>query len=229
MFILGLHGPAGAGKDTVADYMVSEHGWTKKVSFSKNLKEICKAVFYLSEYQVEDQRGKMDPFRSKMTFTSGNLGSIMLLMSRTHANYPISNESMQKVRSLVGRELMTPREVLQLVGTDVCRELIPSYHMDCFKNQLDFKSDDHYIITDVRFPNEADMVVNDLGGVVVKLKRDNNEISINRRHASETSLSDWGGFFSLINNDQDGVQTLYTKVDKFIEEELKPWMMKTTQ
>lgn len=41
--IIGLKGPAGAGKDTVANYLVEKHGFTK-VTFAGPLKEICAII-----------------------------------------------------------------------------------------------------------------------------------------------------------------------------------------
>lgn len=41
--IIGLKGQAGAGKDTVADYLVREHNFTK-ITFATPLKEICSII-----------------------------------------------------------------------------------------------------------------------------------------------------------------------------------------
>jgi hypothetical protein len=44
--ILGLVGQKGAGKDTVADYLVREHGFTK-LAFADPVKKVCEAMFAL--------------------------------------------------------------------------------------------------------------------------------------------------------------------------------------
>ena len=41
VFVLGLNGAAGAGKDTVADYLIASRGFDGKASFAANLKEVC--------------------------------------------------------------------------------------------------------------------------------------------------------------------------------------------
>ena len=51
--IIGLFGKKGSGKDTFADYMVEKYGF-QKLSFAGPLKKICKDLFLLSEYQVND-------------------------------------------------------------------------------------------------------------------------------------------------------------------------------
>ena len=42
--ILGVTGLIGSGKDTIADYLVTEHGF-KRVSFAASLKDAVAAVF----------------------------------------------------------------------------------------------------------------------------------------------------------------------------------------
>ena len=44
--IIGLVGRKGAGKDTVADYLVREHGF-KKLAFADPVKKVCEAMFAL--------------------------------------------------------------------------------------------------------------------------------------------------------------------------------------
>lgn len=64
-----------------------------------------------------------------------------------------------------------------------------------------------FVITDVRFPNEAQMV-RDLGGKVYAInaptRTDNSDLDARARaHASETALEDFAGFDGVINNDID--------------------------
>ena len=42
--ILGVTGLIGSGKDTIADYLVTEHGF-KRISFAASLKDAVAAVF----------------------------------------------------------------------------------------------------------------------------------------------------------------------------------------
>ena len=83
-FVLGINGAAGAGKDTLADYLVSKHGWTKKLSFARNLKDLCKKAFDLSEFQVDNQKGKGQDLECPKVFTTDAFGSILYWMYRTH-------------------------------------------------------------------------------------------------------------------------------------------------
>ncbi len=56
--LIGLTGPAGSGKDTVADFLVAKHGFTKLAFADKLRAEICDAydvpVQLLLERQTKD-------------------------------------------------------------------------------------------------------------------------------------------------------------------------------
>lgn len=217
-FILGLHGAAKAGKDTTADYLISEHGWDEKLSFAKNLKDMCQAIFFLSDDDVHTQEGKERLFPTPVTFTQRNLGSVLYWMSQTHKNYPLLKGSREHVATMVGTELTTPRHILQFVGTDICRHIIPTYHLDIVIKKIQDSPDKNFIITDIRFPNEGDLVLDELGGSVVRIVRDTiSDENIDRTHKSETAMLDWGRFTDVIDNQQDGLGFLYEEVNDLLE------------
>lgn len=217
-FVLGLSGPAGVGKDTVADYLISNCGWDGKLAFAHNLKEICKTVFGLTDSDVVSQAGKMRKFNKPRVLTQDRLNSIFILMTKTHRYHPLKKGGKKKVLSLLGTKLTTPRQVLQLVGTEICRELIPNYHVDVIAQQIEAAPEKHFIITDARFPNEGDIVIDRFGGLVVYIDRFDLEAgNIDRTHASETAMLGWGRFGDTINNHREGFSFLYAEVDNFLE------------
>ena len=217
-FVLGLSGAAGSGKDTVADYLISERGWTKKLSFAANLKEMCRRIFYLSHDQINLQEEKARMFATPKEFTQRNLASIMAWMSTTHPQASIPKESMTKVLSLIGTKLDNPRKILQFIGTEFCRTLIPTYHLDCLMQKIEKEPDGFFIITDARFPNEGDLIADKLGGMVARLERPSPEAAqnIDRAHPSETAMLEWGRFGDTINNNREGLPYLYEEVDSFL-------------
>ncbi|MFW5847665.1 MAG: hypothetical protein ACOCVF_01985 [bacterium] len=110
----------------------------------------------------------------------------------------------------------TYREALQYVGTDLLRN---QFHNDVWVNCLFSKykreelgEDRHkgekymvygdypkWIISDVRFPNEAKRI-KELGGILILVKRpETDELAGN--HISETALDDYSGFDEIIYND----------------------------
>jgi hypothetical protein len=93
---------------------------------------------------------------------------------------------------------LTPRKILQLLGTEAGREII---HPNIWVNSLfaDYTTDSNWIITDVRFPNEA-QAIKDRGGIVIRVERPGGESHCGGAHASETALDDYD-FDIVINND----------------------------
>ncbi len=217
-FVLGLNGPAGAGKDTVADYLVATHGWDGKLSFAGNLKKICKRTFQLTDDDINSQEGKMRRFLKPRVLTQTHLNVILNLMVETHRYHPLRKGGKAEVLSLVGTEMRTPRRVLQLVGTDICRALIPNYHVDVLVAQIRANPNKRYIITDVRFPNEGDVVLDAFKGLVAYVDRPNPAAqNVDRTHASETAMISWGRFVDNIDNHREGLDFLYVEVDNFLE------------
>lgn len=53
MIILGILGKKGSGKDTLADYMIQNHGFYKH-TFAGPLKNCCRDLFHLSEDQLHN-------------------------------------------------------------------------------------------------------------------------------------------------------------------------------
>jgi len=108
---------------------------------------------------------------------------------------------------------LTPRKLLQLLGTEAGREII---HPNIWVNALfaDYSKDSNWIITDVRFPNEA-KAIKDKGGILIRINRpqylDNGLVIRKNEHLSETSLDDYDKFDYVIENDGT-VQDLIDKV-----------------
>jgi hypothetical protein len=228
-FILGLHGAAKAGKDTVADYILSEYSWGEKLSFAGNLKEMCKVVFQLTDEDVNTQEGKERPFPQPKTFTQRNLGSVLYWMAQTHSAYPPAKGSREKLKTLIGTELSTPRQVLQFVGTDVCRTVVPSYHGDVVIKKIKDNPDTNFVITDVRFPDEGDLILDDYNGIVVEVLREStSKENIDRSHASETAMQEWGRFTDVVNNQKDGLPFLFAEVNNLLKRH-NLWQETTTQ
>jgi len=216
--VLGIHGNSKAGKDTAADYLIDSCGWDAKFSFAHNLKDMCKRIFVLSDYEVNTQEGKTTAFSSPIKFTTDNLGSVLFLMSMTHAHSKIDPESKAKVATLVGTELLSPRHVLQFIGVDVCRLLVPSYHVDVLVSKILESKVNKVIVTDVRFPNEGDAVLDTLKGLMVSINRPVSAMVGPRgEHISETAMDSWGRFNDVIDNDTEGLSFFYSKINEFLE------------
>lgn len=118
---------------------------------------------------------------------------------------------------------VSPRQVLQYLGTDVIRkgmkQLIPDIQDNFWVNllrikyleKIQFDPNTKVIVSDVRFQNEIDMV-HQMGGIVIKLIRPlNSNIDV---HESEKNIDNLNGEFNIIN---DGtLEELYKKIDEII-------------
>jgi hypothetical protein len=139
--IIGIVGLIGAGKDTVADYLVNFHGY-KRESFANSLKDAVAQVFGWDREMLEG--------RSKQ--------------SREWREAP--DEWWTKRLKMD----ITPRWVLQYWGTEVVRKgFHDDMWVASLENRLRQSTDD-IVITDCRFPNEIKAIRN-AGGKVVRIKR----------------------------------------------------------
>ncbi len=90
------------------------------------------------------------------------------------------------------------RRLLQVMGTEVGRQVLgDNVWVDAVFNQVKANGDQNVVITDARFPNEAEAVkANE--GFIVRIKRPGVE-AINA-HPSETALDEWGFDYAVIND-----------------------------
>jgi hypothetical protein len=187
--IIGLSGYAKSGKDTVAtmiqEYYAESAGsgttytnWQIK-KFSGKLKKIASLLTGISPEKFEDQ-----------SFKESLLGPEW---SNTYLGASFNVETKH----------MSVREFLQKLGTDAVRN---GLHNNAWVNALmaDYLTEESvydlgggmkhvtpaskWIITDVRFPNEA-QAIKDKGGVIVRIDRPGIE-PVNA-HPSETALDNW--------------------------------------
>ena len=141
--IIGICGLIGSGKGTVADILV-EHNF-KKVSFADKLKDGVSTIFGWDRDLLE---GDTDESRQW----------------REQRDDFWSNETEMEV---------TPRLVLQLFGTDCMRDGFNDGVWVSLLKKTILDNPGNYVIPDVRFQNEQQMI-RDIGGEVWWVKRGNN-------------------------------------------------------
>jgi hypothetical protein len=217
--VIGISGRAGSGKDSVAKFLVEKGGWDHKIAFADNLKEMLKDIFSLTDDDLNTEQGKGRLFLYPIEFSPGHLTRIIYWISKTHPKiFQIFSYEEAKDKFL-GHKLNSVREMLQFVGTDVCRHYFPHYHIDVLKSKLN--TTDKYVISDVRFVDEVNFIKS-IGGLVIRIHRDVHSLSaenINRNHISETQLNNVLGVIPIINNDST-LQGLFLKVKNFIDQNL---------
>jgi hypothetical protein len=95
---------------------------------------------------------------------------------------------------------MTAREVMQFVGTEIFRKMYGQVWVDSCIRKIMRDKPKYAIITDCRFPNEGDGVL-DVGGKLLRLTRSVSEDS----HPSEVAMDDYQKFSYTLDNSKMSV------------------------
>lgn len=193
--IVGVLGWIGSGKGTVGDYLVNHHDFAA-MSFAGNLKDATAAIFGWPRNMLEGDTAE----------------------SRTWREQPDDFWSQKMQREV------TPRWVLQHLGTDVMRR---QFFDDIWMSGLERKilqSHQSVVVTDVRFPNEVKMLSN-MGAEFIWVRRNpepawaqdaiNNPAIMRERKDIHPSEYEWVGVrdYPVIWNDGT-LEDLYNKVSQ---------------
>lgn len=151
--LIGITGRKYCGKDTLGNYFVEQYGF-ERMAYADALKEATRCIFDFDDEQLYgNSKEIIDPYWN-----------------------------------------VTPRQVLQFIGTDLFRnhikELLPDMGKDIWihvikrkiMNKLKKNPNTKIVITDIRFPNEL-QAIKDLGGITIKIQRDNAQIKVNKQNA----------------------------------------------
>jgi hypothetical protein len=140
--IIGVVGLIGAGKDTMADYLVNIHQFRRE-SFANTLKDAVSAVFGWDRDLLEGRTRHSREWREQVDAWWAD-----------RLNMPE----------------LTPRWVLQYWGTEVVRKSFhDDTWIASLENRLR-KTTDDVVISDCRFPNEIGAIKR-AGGLVVRVHR----------------------------------------------------------
>lgn len=189
LHLIGIIGKAGAGKDTIGDHITKNYNGVR-YAFADPIKDITRRMFLFDEEQL---------YGSKKEIVDERWG-------------------------------VTPRQTFQVIGTNLMQlgiygflpnmlEKVPVhgfwvYHFKLWYNDFISKpenKDKIIVVTDVRFPHEAE-VLRELNGLLIKVERpDLNTNSDVYEHTSETSVDTMTPDVTLINDTT--IDELYEKLD----------------
>jgi hypothetical protein len=139
--IISISGFIGSGKDTVADYLVTEYGF-KRESFANSLKDAVASIFSWDREMLEGRTAESRAWREAPdVWWTTRLG-----------------------------KTVTPRMVLQQWGTEVIRTSFHDDMWIASLERRLLNTDDDIVITDCRFPNELATLKN-VGAHLVRVDR----------------------------------------------------------
>lgn len=190
MAIIGLVGFIGSGKGTVADILVRYHGY-HSFAFADALKDAVATIFVWPRSLLEGDSNASRAFRERVDpWWSHKLG------------YEV-----------------TPRLILQKMGTEACRHgIADNIWIAALEKRIHGYED--VVISDCRFPNELDFV-RSAGGIIVQVNRGNapTKEELSKMHISETA---WNYIVPDYIVDNDGtLQELKDKIKLVLTVEQK--------
>lgn len=189
--IVGINGPAGSGKDSIAQVLVERAGY-KRIGFADELKamlyDLNPTIIIYSDDEGITETEKLANLVDEMGYNEAKLA------------YP---------------EI---RRLLQVFGTEVVRSRVPNFWLDRVDDKIAAAFMDGHpgiVITDVRFPNEANYI-RQRGGIVCRIETDYNVIEgENRQHSSETSMSDYRFDMTFVNPRSDRPEVVHAQLGMF--------------
>ncbi len=194
--LIGINGYAGAGKDTVAQYIGTRYQTTYIESFAGALKEACSAAFGIPREAFIDPALK------------DSINKYWGLSPREILQFMGTEIFRGEVSSFVGvpeGDFWLQRMHGRLTGKLICENVDGVY-----------EPGDTIIIPDVRFQNEYEYITQN-GGWVIHLTRPGHEGNVGiLDHASEDGIevTDPAKTYQISNNST--LEKLYEKVEAFI-------------
>ena len=184
---ISLSGKKRCGKDTVFGFL-QDFVEVKRMAFADPLKEACSIAFDIDKKFFYDDDLKDKDFDVPFVLSCERLRKLAMVLDfrPTEDYYSVG----------AFKEMKTPRQLLQFVGTDLVRKTIKdSFWLDLLELKLK-DSSDYLVLTDSRFKNERDMLKR-AGAILVLIKRD---IGNEDCHASENDLGLESDYDIVIEN-----------------------------
>lgn len=204
--IIALSGRRGAGKNEIAKYLrvyyESKNLSVYECSFADNLKNFCINVLGLT---IEQCYGSNEQKDLPSEYLWDNVQDSFLrwkfggrkwknvhLREFPRRPTPQNRNEFWNMLSVANPELksgpMTGRDIMQLFGTDLIRETFGNVWATATIRHIHAANADVACITDNRFENEAELILDQPHGYIIRLTRAPFRTD---EHASESSLDDF--------------------------------------
>lgn len=192
--IIGFAGRKRSGKGVLSNHLRSKYNATV-ITLAQSIKDICCEYLGIPIDELNAEKDRNTLYHINWDDLIKHLSKILNVQY-----HDIMQLAMRSVDLSDGMLVQNSiRELLQIIGTDIIRELNPNWHVDRMVEEINNCDSDFIAIDDVRFMNEKD-VIESLGGTVFFLIRPDLSVDISN-HVSEVGLT-WTDFKSdrvLIN------------------------------
>lgn len=209
--IIGLVGVKTSGKSTVAgiikDILKDD---VVESALADKLKAVSSEVFGVPRFAFDSQLLKERQLIYPRTLGRNEIESVLSMFGVAP-----TDELMNKYSKVMDMELNSPRQIAQIVGTEILRNA-GDEDIHCKNVNL---SDKITIISDIRFPNEFDYFKNleNTSFIPLYIQRDEAESKITPdSHASETSIFTFCEKCLKINNNRD-LESLKKQIERYLD------------
>ena len=127
--------------------------------------------------------------------------------------FNLTDEQIENKEKVIEQWGKSPRELYQLLGTDVARTIDVGVWVKNAEMFVQKHSGSSVVITDVRFSNEAEWI-RKKGGVVILLESKTRGITNHTAHSSENGLTT--DDVDLIIENDGTINDLYEKIEQFL-------------
>jgi len=181
--LIGITGYAQSGKDTVCDILRHHGVVTNRYAFADPLKEACNALFGWDERHSFGELKEVD-VSINVNLINGNDFNLVCVkygldgfgLTPDDIHNELAKCLIHKLNLETGDLTVSPREVYQIFGTEVCRT---NLHSNIWTMIAPI---DDVAVPDVRFPNESTWARENNGVLIRVTNRNAKQI---RKHESE--------------------------------------------
>lgn len=221
--IYGLTGRAGAGKDTAADFLVPLH--FRKLAFADSLRAELSLALDVPISVFTDRATKESPHEDltleKLPLHVWPAIALARTDESLDSNGGISLAWLAQPRS--------PRQMMQWWGTEYRRREDPDYWVKSMKKKIDYHmqgGERRFVVTDVRFANEA-AFVRSIGGEIWQLARPVTEAAPEGQHVSAVTGDDFEPEV-VIPNDRDIAALCSQVLAEYVTRDIGPYRDEVT-
>lgn len=207
MKIISFSGKKRVGKDICAKYLIEKYGFTKK-AFADPVKEFCSQALSipLEYFNRDDLKDK--PFPVSIQLYASEVVQIiedLILLEELHV------ERINWSAIPHEKNLKTPREVMQFIGTDLGRNIVSK---NIWINQMtkELLGLDNVVITDARMSNERTFIKT-LGAKTALIVKD---VPSEDSHESENDLGDPKEYDAILYN-LGTIDDLFRNLERIIK------------